>query len=256
MVKRYLLSLMVIAVLFWLNCGYAYGALDFENIVGIWLFDDDDPAVAIDSSGNGHEGQIKGAQLVDGKYGEALMFDGMDDVVTVPHADDLTLSSFTIAAWFKCSGPNDQWQGIAGKDSWPVRNYSLYIHRDTKTLGSNFVHDADPNAHKEVIGVKQVMDGQWHHGAVTYDMKNYRIYTDGVMETQRTLTNKPDENTLPVRIGWEGAFNGIIDEVIILKSALEADDITRIMNGISEILSSVEPGGKLTVLWGSLKSHE
>jgi hypothetical protein len=61
---------------------------------------------------------------------------------------------------------------------------------------------------------------------------------------------------LPVRIGWEGGFNGIIDEVIILKVALEADDITRIMNGISEILYSVEPGGKLTILWGSLKSHE
>ena len=122
MVKRYSLSFMVIAVLFWLNCGYVYGAVDLEDIVGLWLFDDDDPAVAIDSSGNGHEGQIKGAQLVDGKYGGALMFDGADDEVTVPHADDLTLSSFTIAAWFNCAGPNYQWQGIDGKDSWPIIN--------------------------------------------------------------------------------------------------------------------------------------
>lgn len=39
------------------------------------------------------------------------------------------------------------------------------------------------------------------------------------------MTNEPGENTLPVRIGMEGAFNGIIDEVIILDVALEADDI-------------------------------
>jgi len=249
-------SLVAIGILLWLSCGCVYGAVNLESIVGLWLFDDDDPGVAADSSGRGHDGQIRGAQPVDGKYGGALQFDGADDVVVVPHAEDLTLSSFTIAAWFNCAGPNNQWQGIAGKDTWPVRNYSLYIHRDTQTLGSNFVHDANPDAHKEVIGAKQVMDGQWHHGAVTYDMKSYRIYTDGVMETQRAVTNKPDENSLPVRIGMEGAFNGVIDEVVILNVALEANDITRIMKGISEILSPVKPGGKLTTLWGSIRSHE
>jgi hypothetical protein len=39
--------------------------VDVEDIVGLWLFDANDPAVAIDSSGNEHEGQIKGAQPVD-----------------------------------------------------------------------------------------------------------------------------------------------------------------------------------------------
>jgi hypothetical protein len=249
-------SLVIIVVLFWLSCGCVYGAVDPESIVGLWLFDDDDPGMALDSSGREHHGQITGAQSVDGKYGDALLFDGSDDVVTVPDAEDLTLSSFTIAAWFNCAGPNNQWQGIAGKDTWPIRNYSLYIHRDTRTLGSNFVHDADPNAHKEVVGAKQVMDGQWHHGAVTYDMKNYTIYTDGVMETNRAVNDKPDENSLPVRIGMEGAFNGIIDEVVILNVALKSGDIPRIMGGVLESLQTVEPGDKLTGLWGDIKSCE
>ena len=256
MLRSGLRGLLGVGVLLCLSCGCVRGAIDLNTIVGLWLFDEDDPGEAMDSSGRGHNGQIKGAQLVDGKYKGGLQFDGADDVVIIPDAEDLTLSTFTLAAWFNSVGPNDLWQGIVGKDSWPLRNYSLYIHRDTKTLGSNFVHDANPNAHKEVVGVKQVMDEQWHHGAVTYDMKNFRIYTDGVMEKQRAVTDEPDENNLPVRIGREGAFNGMIDEVIILNVALEADDIAGIMKGISEILSPVEPAGRLTILWGGLKDHE
>jgi len=256
MVRSDLLSLFIVGVLFCLSCGCVSGAVNLDNIVGLWLFDGDDPDEAMDSSGGEHNGQIKGAQLVDGKYKGALQFDGVDDVVVIPDAEDLTLSTFTLAAWFNSVGPNDAWQGIVAKDSWPVRNYSLYIHRDTRTVGSNFVHDADPNAHKEAVGVKKVMDEQWHHGAVTYDRANLRIYTDGVMETQRAVTDTPDENNLPVRIGMEGAFNGMIDEVIILNVALEADDIGKIMEGISEILSPVEPEARLAILWGDLKDYE
>lgn len=50
-------SLVVIGILFWMSCGFVYSAVDLENIVGLWLFDDDDPVVATDSSGRGHDGQ-------------------------------------------------------------------------------------------------------------------------------------------------------------------------------------------------------
>ena len=254
MIKARSFSFLAIIILLWLICSSYAGAVNLNNIVALWLFDDDDPAIVMDSSGRGHDGQVKGgAKLVDGKFGKAMQFDGSDDVIAVPDAEDLTLSSFTLAAWFNCAGPNDQWQGIVSKDSWPIRNYSLYVHRDTKTLGSNFVHNANSDEHKEVVGAKQVMDGQWHHGAATYDMNNYRIYTDGVMEKQRSVTNKPDENALPVRIGMEGAFKGMLDEVVIFNVALEADDITRMMDGMSKMLSPVESKGKLTILWGGLK---
>ena len=250
-----LFCLVVFSILLYLSCGYTYGAINPDSIVGLWFFDDDDPDIAKDSSGREHDGQIKGALRVDGKYGGGLLFDGASAVVTVPDAEDLTLPIFTLVGWFNCAGPNDQWQGIVGKDTWPIAGYRLYIHRGTETLGSNFVHDADPDAHKEVVATTKVMDQQWHHGAVTYDMENFKIYTDGVMEKQRAVTNKPDENALPVRIGMQGAFNGTIDEVVIFDVALEADDIARIMEGMSKIMSPVESEGKLATLWGNLKMY-
>ncbi len=47
------------------------------GLVGEWHFDGD----AKDSSGNGNDGTVYGATFVDGKFGKALSFDGMDDYV-------------------------------------------------------------------------------------------------------------------------------------------------------------------------------
>jgi hypothetical protein len=229
-----------------------------SSCVAAWLFDEGEGAQAFDASDKGHDGTISGAKWVAGKFGQALAFDGADDVVSVGDVAAFTLAHFTLVAWFNCAGPNNQWQGIVGKDTWPVRNYSLYIHRDTKTLGSNFVHDANPDAHKEVIATTQVMDGNWHHGAVTYDMNHYKIYTDGVLEKEIVVTNEPDENNLPVRIGMEGAFNGIIDEVAIFNVALAEDDIKRIaLTGLEKALSitAVDRCCKLSITWCAIKQQ-
>ena len=58
--------------------------IDPETIVGQWLFDEDKGDKAIDSSGNGHDGQIKGgSERVTGKFGNALEVGG-DTWVLVP----------------------------------------------------------------------------------------------------------------------------------------------------------------------------
>jgi len=258
MAKSGIFSLLAVSLMIYLSCTCAYAAIDMNKIVGLWLFEneDEDPGIAMDSSGRGHDGQVSDTEWTDGKFGRALLFNGTSSVVTVPDAEDLTLSTFTCAAWFNCAGPNEQWQGMVGKDSWPVRNYSLYIHMATETVGSNFVHDANPDAHKEIVGATNAIDGQWHHAAVTYDMQNYSIYFDGALDGQRAVTNEPDENALPVRIGREGVFNGILDEVVVFSEALEADDIARLMEGFSKILTPVESAGKLATVWGGLKSYE
>lgn len=113
-------------------------------------------------------------------------------------------------------------------------------------------------AWKEVLAKTQVMDERWHHGAVTYDMKNYKIYTDGVLEKQRPVDKKPDENNLPLQIGSGGGgpFNGIIDEVAIFNVALTEDSIKSIMTkGLEKIvISDVSPSGNLSTTWGQIKS--
>ena len=54
-----------------------------EGLVAEWHFDEGAGSILKDSSGNGNDGVIYGATWVDGKYGEALSFDGVDDNLEV-----------------------------------------------------------------------------------------------------------------------------------------------------------------------------
>ncbi len=56
-----------------------------EGLVGWWSFDEGTGTVAIDSSGNGHDGTlVDGPTWIDGQYGSALEFTSSSDRVDVP----------------------------------------------------------------------------------------------------------------------------------------------------------------------------
>ena len=53
-----------------------------DGLVAEWHFDEDSGNVFGDSSGNGNDGVIYEATWVDGKFGKALEFDGIDDYLS------------------------------------------------------------------------------------------------------------------------------------------------------------------------------
>ena len=68
--------------------------------VAHWRFDESAGTTAADTSGNGNNGMVKGATFVAGKVGNALGFDGVDDIVTLgPYSHADLVNSFTVAFW-------------------------------------------------------------------------------------------------------------------------------------------------------------
>ena len=72
------------------------------------------------------------------------------------------------------------------------------------------------------------------------------------------------ESGLPIEIGvaklangtTDGFFDGIIDEVYLWDRALSEDEIAQLAQGTRPNFSNlVEPGGKLSTLWGIIKSQ-
>lgn len=68
-----------------------------EGLVAEWHFDEGSGTIAKDESGSGNDGAIYGAKWVEGKFGKALEFDGVDDYVKVP--DDDSLDVTTLSLW-------------------------------------------------------------------------------------------------------------------------------------------------------------
>jgi len=230
-----------------------------EGLVGAWLFDEGKGNVAEDVSENGHDGKINGAEWVDGKFGKALKFDG-DGAVVIPHSEDLTSETYTIAAWVKCKNQGT-WQTVISKthetEGPSTRNYSIFVWPNTGVIHTH----AGPGG--AVNSTEKITDGNWHYVVSTRDKEGKRRgYIDG-KNFGEVDAGKPGENDEDVSIGASGGgvrffMIGAIDEPAIFDSALSEVEINDLMNnGLKKTLTltAVSASHKLTTTWGYIKEN-
>jgi hypothetical protein len=225
-----------------------------KELVGGWLFDEAKGDIAKDVSGNGHDGKMRNAKWVEGKFGKALEFGPSDSVVVIPHSDDFTLEFFTITGWVKCKVQAD-WQTIitkTGVDSVAQpRNYGTFVVPNDG--GIHFSLQTTKINSKE-----KVTDGNWHYVVMTRDNKGtLRGYIDGKLVVESDSI-KPGVNQADVSIGAGGGGTrywmiGSIDECAIFNRALSEDEIKGLMNKGMQKFLAVDAFGKLAITWGSIK---
>jgi len=234
----------------------AFAAIDPEDVVGIWTFDEGGGNEAMDSSDNERDGMLVGeADWVDGKSGKAIEFDGGH--VVVEHDDGMDLETFSMVVWVKIPEIVDPYQSPISKETFPNRNYSIWILPDKVNFGMVDGGGADTQVSGGIV-----VDDNWHHIVCTYDMEFMRIYVDGVQTAERAASGTPNTTTAPLFIGAlgpagaGGQLYGVIDEVAVFNVALDVDDVQRIMeDGLDMFFAAVEPDDKLYSVWGALKSE-
>jgi hypothetical protein len=181
----------------------------------------------------------------DGKFGNALSFNGNTDQVVIASSADLRYegADFTMSAWVKPDATDDggyifskPWNGSGGYNYWLVSSgganpsFSVSVGGATSfTLGS----------------IKTVTAGSWHHVGVTVNgaSKLVSIYLDGKLASSGThsisnwVPGIPDSNSnlvmgciFPYGYDWCAggtvyAYKGLIDEPKIFTSALSAQDM-------------------------------
>ena len=234
-----------------------------EGLVAHWPLDEVDGNVAVDASGNGHDGTLENGPewTDDSRMGTgALSFDGVDDVVSIGSFDVVDGSGITIAGWFMLETLGDDPRLIskatAGStgDHWymlGVKSSENRLRLRLKTDGTT----GDLKAGSIDVDV-------WIHAAATWDGSTMFLYQDGVEvgalpkggdldvdpKVEMAIGNQPRAS------GDSAPFNGIIDDVAIWNRALTAKEINELMaNGIPPL--AVEPIEKLTTTWGALKSN-
>jgi hypothetical protein len=257
---RYIVAIAVVVII--LSFAFQSAAkIDPESVVGVWLFDTDPKGGVKDSSGNGHDGEIMGnVEWVNGKFRSALEFPGASgNLVSIPHAEDLNLFTFTIVAWYQ-GEETDSWQYLVSKEiPHNSRNYCIGVQKDTGMMMTQIT--VGPEQWKTATGRTLLIDGEWHHMAGTYDGAFIRAWVNGVMEAQVAEAGEPDHpEAEPLRIGAVNGIpvKGIIDEVALFSVALEEEDIQDVMNnGLEKALSivAVKQEDSLAVSWGKVKAH-
>jgi len=198
-------------------------------------FDEGFGNITEDDSGYGNDGILKDAntadgntppEWVDGKFGKALQFDGVDDYVEVADFDSTFRfynNSFTITAWIYPYGPpvRYEWPDIVYKGGNRLECYFRDNDYDVReTMGTN-------------IQVGPYNYNEWRFIALTYNPSSsptHKLYIDSELKGSGTGTPYDDTGTpLYISQSFE-PINGIIDEVRIYNRALSEEEIRNLNN--------------------------
>ena len=220
-----------------------------NGLVGLWTFDAPDMAgvAAYDRSGQNNTGTLtNGPMRQIGKIGQALNFDGVDDVVTLGTGIRPVLP-VTISAWINPRAVTNK-KGIFSTDRLSSSVHSgIYLSTGIigaqgnleVTYGSNTACDASGRQTK--TGSTALPLNTWTHVvAVVRGAANISLYLNGVDDsgsytgTGGGLVYSGESGTIGELFdcfdGDNKAFPGLIDEVRVYNRALSPDEIRRLYN--------------------------
>jgi hypothetical protein len=213
---------------------------NFSSLV-MWLtFDEGSGNIVYDYSGNENNGTLyNGSNVcsnpptpgcptwVDGKFGKALSFDGVNDYVNVGSdkiLDPGGTNTFTIEAWVKRATPTSR---ILVAIRRAGGGYILGV--GVLGAGTNQIKMTKFGVVDIYIG-NFPQDTNWHHLVGVWSSNGTFAYVDGVLNDQssnnQNFASSVAGNTLiGGDTGDQGYTNGTIDEVRIYNRALSEEEI-------------------------------
>ncbi|MFH1840080.1 MAG: LamG domain-containing protein [Nanoarchaeota archaeon] len=204
------------------------------SLVGYWTMDYYNSTGIYDNSTYSNFGSFNGglstSDLISGKYGNGLKFDG-NDYIEIPNDESLSINDkFTIEAWVKVGNITTD-NGIVSKVG-STYNYNLRIANSNPNI------ELYDGTHYDSASYSQDIedDGLWHHIVAIIDLDNdyMTIYLDGDQGQTKDISNFSSvTNEEVVNLGRKGAssyFNGSIDEVKIHHRVLGSEEINASYN--------------------------
>lgn len=235
------------------------------SLIGYWDFNETVGLTVYDSSPNGYDGVINGAVRVQGISGNALHFDGIDDLVIIPDSQNVDIrSAITIESWLKFDKlPVEGLQSIITK--WKVGARSFHLQKDLDAHQNQYriylFADGDP-IFVDLLSDTPAELNKWTHVATTYDGNVAKIYLNGNLDSFQYASGLIQQGGSNIEFGGESEeasigypidFHGTLDEVRIYSHALTRDEIRADMNagipsGVPELSSLFLLGLSLIVI--------
>ena len=216
---------------------------DDPNLMLWWTLGEGIGSTAVDWSGHGHHGALRGdAQWIDG----ALTFDGRDDYVSA--ALDVPETEYAVAFWFKTTDPECGLFAVVDGDLG-AGGYDRMLYLTNGDLGAR-IWDT------EIITTTglNLADACWHHAVHTHgaSVGGQKLYVDGVLEASGVKDTSDFDWQKRINVGFSNDaardyFDGVIEEVRIFNKTLSEDEIQQVMRGDPLLAWGPQPSRGATV---------
>src|SRR5262245_6534065 len=175
----------------------------------------------------------------------SLLFDGVDDRVTIPHnAAFDTLNQYTWSFWIYPTGWGTSTFNTILNKGWIANGgMTMYIHNTAHTI--THVHQNNSGVQSAVSTNLETLGGlnRWYHVVVTYDGANVRLYVNKVLKQTTAGTGQLVRGSVSVVLGEATQdFMGYMWEAGFWTDALAQTDIDDLYEGKI-------PLGGLVSLW-------
>jgi LPXTG-site transpeptidase (sortase) family protein len=145
-----------------------------------------------------------------------LVFDGIDDYISIPHNAAYDINDYTLEAWFQWTpvkeneSDTNEWDNVSFIVGKGLENFEIHTGGGSGTYGIRFI---PINRAEEAGGsiaayndVHNVLQPGWNHVATTWHLANgygeVRVYLNGILQDiyQNTVENKGTVATVPLSV--------------------------------------------------------
>ncbi len=234
---RYILFLVLLAT--------SLTGLNAQTNVGLFRYFSFDNCDGTDDIGSGVNGLLLNNPGCDcGVSGNALVFDGLDDVMIIPGtASIMNTVDFTISFYYKSSAGGIQ-DLISRKENCDNDNaFSIRV----SPASNSIITQMQENNGKGILFNNQLdITDCWHHVVFVRRNDFHTLFLDGVLVEERSTVSRVDISNDNVELSIAGgpclgiqdlSFDGLIDELRIYSRALSDNEVRALAVPIDEIIT-------------------
>ncbi|MEQ1736032.1 MAG: LamG-like jellyroll fold domain-containing protein, partial [Rhodoglobus sp.] len=205
-------------------------------------FDEASGTTALDSSGNGRNGQYQGgvtlnqAKACARDTGAAVLLNGTTGFVRTANTTIAAPTTYTISMWFKTTSvTGGRLLGFGNQRTNLSTTFDRHVYL---TASGQVVFGANPGLVTITSPSGGYNNGQWHHFAATRSASGMALYVDGVLQGSNTMATTAAYNGF-WRVGWDTLqgwpgfststpfyIAATLDEAVVYTTALTQAQVT------------------------------
>lgn len=247
---------MIVAALALLIASSAQAAL-----VGHWALEQGSGLTAFDTSGAGNDGAFNpnsaatGPQWISSVEGLAPPLLGTTAAVRLDGSNQIDVTGFkgvtgttarTISAWIRTSNADEDMAIVSWGSNVASQKWNFRTQDDNGTAGAI---RAEVNG-GFIVGSTNVVDGEWHHVAITWEndgtpnIQDAKLYVDGLLEgvsasLSRSINTASDDDVIFGNDQSNREWIGDLDELQIYDEALSALQIRGLAGIVPEPTTAI-----------------